>query len=250
MKEADFSHVVEAAWKKEVRSVPPDCRFWDRLKNFKTSLRIWSKDRFEKEMEYGNMMRQKARVKWDVEGDENSNFFHSYVKRRNNKCNLRGLMVNEVWCEDPRIDKISEEDTRSLGKVFSEGEEVTKEDSLRAVMGFWEKMVISKGGNASFVIIIPKVPDPIGLGDFRPISLIRCYHKIIAKILVEMVKKVVGMVVGEGQNAFIKGRYILDVLISNETMEFLKKKKENGLIFKVDFEKAYDSINWSFLITV
>ncbi|GJX37033.1 reverse transcriptase domain, reverse transcriptase zinc-binding domain protein [Tanacetum coccineum] len=59
------------------------------------------------------------------------------------------------------------------------------------------------------------------------------------------------MVVGEEQNAFIKGRYILDgVLIANETMEFLKKKKEKGLIFKIDFEKAYDSINWNFLINI
>ena len=51
----------------------------------------------EKENEVGNMMRQKSRIRWDVEGDENSKFFHSYVKRRNNKCSLRGLMINGVW---------------------------------------------------------------------------------------------------------------------------------------------------------
>ncbi|GJS41641.1 hypothetical protein Tco_0566684 [Tanacetum coccineum] len=66
-----------------------------------------------------------------------------------------------------------------------------------------------------------------------------------ANMLAERDKKVVGNVVGDVQNALIKGRYILDgVLIGNETMEFLKKNKEKGLIFKVDFEKAYDSINW------
>ncbi|GKE80138.1 hypothetical protein Tco_1550138 [Tanacetum coccineum] len=36
--------------------------------------------------DYGNMLRQKARIRWDVEGDENSKFFHSHVRRRNNKC--------------------------------------------------------------------------------------------------------------------------------------------------------------------
>ncbi|GJW47992.1 RNA-directed DNA polymerase, eukaryota [Tanacetum coccineum] len=42
--------------------------------------------------------------------------------------------------------------------------------------------------------------------------------------------------------------YILEgILIANETVEYLKRKKEKGLIFKVDFEKAYDSINWAFL---
>ncbi|GKB90683.1 reverse transcriptase domain, reverse transcriptase zinc-binding domain protein [Tanacetum coccineum] len=114
-----------------------------------------------------------------------------------------------------------------------------------------EKMEISRGCNASFVTIIPKVTDPIGLGDLRPISLIGCYYKIIAKILAERVKRVVGNVVGDVQNAFIKGRYILDgVLIANEAIEFLKKKREKCLIFKVDFEKAYDSINWNFLLNI
>ncbi|GKA22184.1 cysteine-rich receptor-like protein kinase [Tanacetum coccineum] len=50
------------------------------------------------------------------------------------------------------------------------------------------------------------------------------------------------------QNAFIKGRFILDgILIANETVEYIKRKKDKGLIFKVNFEKAYDSINWAFL---
>ena len=57
----------------------------------------------------------------------------------------------------------------------------------------------------------------------------------------------VGDVVGEVQNAFIKGRFILDgIFIANETVGYLKRNKEKGLIFKVDIEKAYDSINWAF----
>nr|GEW05829.1 reverse transcriptase domain, reverse transcriptase zinc-binding domain protein [Tanacetum cinerariifolium] len=107
------------------------------------------------------------------------------------------------------------------------------------------------GCNACFVPIIPKGADPIGLGDFRPICLIGCYYKIIAKLLAERVKRVAGSMVGEVQNAFIKGRYILDgVLIANETMDFLRKKKKKGLIFKVDFEKAYDSLNSRFILDI
>ncbi|GJX34178.1 sodium/calcium exchanger NCL2-like protein [Tanacetum coccineum] len=92
---------------------------------------------------------------------------------------------------------------------------------------------ISRGCNASFVTIIPKVADPIGLGDFRPIILIGCYYKIISKILAERIKKVVGTVVRDAQNKFIKDRYILDgILIANESIEYMKKSKEKGLIFK------------------
>ncbi|GKE72983.1 hypothetical protein Tco_1535024 [Tanacetum coccineum] len=76
---------------------------------------------------------------------------------------------------------------------------------------------------------LAKVEDPIGLGDFLLISLIGSYYTIVAKILAERVKKVVGKVVGDVQNAFIKGRFILDgTLITNEAMDWLKKKKKDG----------------------
>ncbi|GKC13209.1 hypothetical protein Tco_1009991 [Tanacetum coccineum] len=49
-------------------------------------------------------------------------------------------------------------------------------------------------------------------------------------------------IIGEVQSAFIKDRFILDgVLVINEVVEFIKKSRKRCLIFKVDFEKAYDS---------
>ncbi|GJV23438.1 putative RNA-directed DNA polymerase, eukaryota, reverse transcriptase zinc-binding domain protein [Tanacetum coccineum] len=185
---------------------------------------IWMEARrlcVEKEREKVSMLKQKARVRWDVEGDENTKFFHSFVKRRNNKNNIRGLLVDGVWCEEPN----------NIKKEM----EIIKADIVRVVKWFGDRMEISRGCNASFVTIIPKVADPIRLGDFRPISLIGCYYKIISKMLAERVKKVIGNVVGDVQNAFIKGRYILDgILVANETVEFIKRKKEKGLVFKVN----------------
>lgn len=50
------------------------------------------------------------------------------------------------------------------------------------------------------------------------------------------------------QRAFVKGRQILDaVLIANEVVEEVRKKKVEGLVFKIDFEKAYDHVEWAFL---
>lgn len=65
------------------------------------------------------------------------------------------------------------------------------------------------------------------------------------------VKKVIGKLIGDVQNAFVEGFYIVDgVLIANETMDFLKRTKMLSLIFKVDFEKFYDSLEWDFLLQI
>lgn len=55
-------------------------------------------------------------------------------------------------------------------------------------------------------------------------------------------------VINQKQYAFIKGRRLLDsVVVDNEVVDEIKKKKQSGVVVKVDFEKAYDSINWEFL---
>ena len=57
--------------------------------------------------------------------------------------------------------------------------------------------------------------------------------------------------VSTSQNAFVRGRQILDTsLIANEVIDSWQKRKEKGLICKLDIEKAYDSINWKFLLKV
>ena len=76
-------------------------------------------------------------------------------------------------------------------------------------------------------------------------------YKFLAKVLANRLKKVLGKVVSVDQNAFVRGRQILDAsLIANEVIDFWHKRKEKGLICKLDIEKAYDSINWNFLMKV
>ena len=58
-------------------------------------------------------------------------------------------------------------------------------------------------------------------------------------------------VISSTQSAFIHGRQVLDgILITNELVEDAKRLKKNLLLFKVDFEKAFDSIDWSYLEAV
>ncbi|XP_071718823.1 uncharacterized protein [Rutidosis leptorrhynchoides] len=110
---------------------------------------------------------------------------------------------------------------------------------------------LSKGCNASFVLLIPKKSDPLSFSDYRLISLIGSYYKIVAKMLSFRIRKVVPHLVSSEQSAFLSGRYILDgVLVANEVVDDLKRNKKHGLIFKVDFEKAFDSLSWNYLLEV
>lgn len=93
--------------------------------------------------------------------------------------------------------------------------------------------------------------DPLPLKEFRPISLIGCIYKIIAKILISRLKKVVGKLVSQEQSTYIEGRQILDgPLMLNEVCGWVKKSKHKMFLFKVDFEKAFDCLSWSFLDSI
>ncbi|XP_071740127.1 uncharacterized protein [Rutidosis leptorrhynchoides] len=240
-------------------------------------LELWRETRkqwLDKERIKGEMVKQKARARWVVEGDENTKFFHSLIKRNNNKCNIRGLSINGVWndspkdikseafnhfskifkeddCERPSLEDlsyttISIEEANVLEVCFDEKEihdaildcgskkapgpdgfnmkffkrywDVIKTDLVYAI---WNKGEFSRGCNAFFVKLIPKKTDAIGLGDFRPISLIGSYDKIISKVLSSRLRKILPSLIGSEQSAFLKGRYILGgALIVNESIGF------------------------------
>nr|GEZ78005.1 cysteine-rich receptor-like protein kinase [Tanacetum cinerariifolium] len=105
-----------------------------------------------------------------------------------------------------------------------------------------------KGGNSSFIALTPKMKDAKVVKDYRPISLIGSLYKIIAKILANRLVRVLGELVNEVQSAFIVNRQILDgPFILDELIHWCHTKKKETMIFKVDFEKAYDSIRWDYL---
>ena len=67
-------------------------------------------------------------------------------------------------------------------------------------------------------------------------------------MLANRLKRVMGRIVSDPQNAFVEGRLILNAfLIANEVFDFWQKGKDKGLVCKLDIEKAFDSINWQFL---
>ncbi|RVW31716.1 LINE-1 reverse transcriptase-like [Vitis vinifera] len=116
---------------------------------------------------------------------------------------------------------------------------------------FYEHSSFLKSLNNTFLVLIPKKCGAEDLGDFRPISLLGGLYKLLAKVLANRLKRVVDKVVSNSQNAFVRGRQILDAsLKANEVIDSWQKRREKGIICKLDIEKAYDSINWKFLLKV
>ena len=71
---------------------------------------------------------------------------------------------------------------------------------------FYEKGTFTKSINTTFLVLIPKKGGAEDLKDFRPISLVGSLYKLLAKVLANRLKKVVGKVVFEVQNTFMEGR--------------------------------------------
>ncbi|KAJ9567733.1 hypothetical protein OSB04_003699 [Centaurea solstitialis] len=125
---------------------------------------------------------------------------------------------------------------------------VIKEDLLKAVRHFESSASIDPGCNPSFITLIPKVTSPLSFAEFRPISLIGCFYKVLAKVLSNRLKAVIDSIIGYEQTAFIANRNILDgALIISEIISWAKASKRKTMILKVDFEKAFDSLSWDVL---
>lgn len=108
---------------------------------------------------------------------------------------------------------------------------------------------LSKGVNYTFIALIPKVNSLQRFNDFRPISMVGYMYKVLAKVLVNRLRAVMGSVVSDSQSAFVKGKQILDgILIANEAVDEARHLKKELILFKVDFEKAYDSVDLIILI--
>ena len=131
------------------------------------------------------------------------------------------------------------------GGFFRHSWDIIRSDLLRMFSEFHRHGKLCSGLNSTFISLIPKVQNPQHVGEYRPIALIGGVYKVLANRL----SKELDSVISESQSAFIGHRNILDgVLVASELIDEMKKKKKPVFLFKIDFEKAYDSVNWDFLL--
>uniref|UniRef100_A0A803QQM3 Reverse transcriptase domain-containing protein n=1 Tax=Cannabis sativa TaxID=3483 RepID=A0A803QQM3_CANSA len=126
--------------------------------------------------------------------------------------------------------------------------ETIKYDLMEVFRAFHREGRIEGSINDTFICLIPKRLNSCKVKDYRPISLITSVYKIIAKTLATRLRGVLGETISETQSAFVEGRQILDsVLMANEAVEDYRSRGKKGIVLKIDFEKAYDRVDWGFL---
>jgi hypothetical protein len=102
--------------------------------------------------------------------------------------------------------------------------------------------------NFGIISLIPKVKGADLIKQFRPIALINIIFKFVAKAFAIRLAPLAHRTIDRSQSAFIKGRCLHEgVLALHEITHELRVRKLKGLILKLDFEKAYDRVNWEFL---
>jgi hypothetical protein len=105
--------------------------------------------------------------------------------------------------------------------------------------------------NYGFITLLPMVQGADKLQAFRPIALINVILTFFTKVLNYRAARVADKVVSEFQTTFIKVRFILDgVVLLHETLHEIHRSKKAAVLFKVDFEKAYDKLDKDFLFEV
>jgi hypothetical protein len=111
-----------------------------------------------------------------------------------------------------------------------------------------EKGVLTDTFRTAIIRLIPKKGDTSKLKNWRPISLLSCYYKIISKALNARLGKVIDKVTSLAQKAYNPDRYLHEAIINTvETIKHCQLQNTAGVLLSVDLHKAFDSVFHEFM---
>ena len=129
---------------------------------------------------------------------------------------------------------------------------------------FWRdlKLFVTKSINHSYEIgmlsvtqrlgIITLIPkgskDKTFLKNWRPLTLLNSLYKLVSGCIAERMKPHLDTIIDGDQKGFVAGRYIGEAIRTTfDIIQWAKDNNKIGIILLIDFEKAYDSLSFSYI---
>ncbi|XP_022024382.1 uncharacterized protein LOC110924695 [Helianthus annuus] len=164
-------------------------------------------------------------------------------------------MVRQVTREEIKTAMFSIGENKAPGPdgytsaFFKKAWDIVGTEVSNAILEFFENGKLLRQLNHTILALIPKVDTPDSVLDYRPISCCNVLYKCISKIITERIKGSLGELVSINQSAFVPGRKISDnILLTQELMHnYHLNRGPARCAFKIDIQKAYDTVSWSFL---
>ena len=138
------------------------------------------------------------------------------------------------------------------GRFYKTCWPIIKEDIMAAISAIWSRKLVNFGTlNSAYITLLPKKEDADQPKDFRPISLVHSFAKLVTKLLANCLAPKLQEMVSPVQSAFIKGCFIQDnFMLVQQTARYLHQQKEPRILLKLDISKAFDSVSWPFLLEI
>jgi exonuclease III len=112
----------------------------------------------------------------------------------------------------------------------------------------FEKGELTENFRSAKIRLIPKKGDCSKIKNWRPISLLNCFYKIISRVIAERLKLVINRITNVGQKGYNSAKYCQEVLITLiDEIETAKTERRNGALLSLDIRKAFDTISHNFI---
>ena len=110
--------------------------------------------------------------------------------------------------------------------------------------------MLSMSQRRGIISLIPKKSkDKTILESLRPISLLNVDYNILTKVIAKRIEKVLPTLINPDQTGYVKGRYIGEnVSLIYDLIHYADKLNQKGIAVFLDFKKAFDSIEWNYLL--
>ncbi|XP_060972261.1 uncharacterized protein LOC133038194 [Cannabis sativa] len=127
---------------------------------------------------------------------------------------------------------------------------IVGENVVEAIQKVFQAGEMDPRLNYNFICLIPKVDCPESIYQFRPISLCNFLYKVVTKIISNRLRPFMDGLISPIQSAFILGRWIAESsILTQELVHKIRSVKGRGglMAIKIDMQKAYDKMEWSFI---